>query len=304
MHDGGGHDLVAAVFATGPVPDPAQPAAVGRRAGRRPAEAERAGCTVLDGLLVSTAGTGRTCARTRPAARLSGRELPGDSTAGGRGRHLRGHGGPAQPIQRRVAARSAARRRPRRAGSGDRGLRARLRRALLNGSGERHDRSVKRAIFAAARSADLPGADAGDRSREDVVRFGVALSRYPIRDAVWMAIDDGRIDGRELWRTMALRLPSPYDAAPLFLFGWANWRAGNGALAGIAAERAVASDPALQRGRPAAGRTQPRRRPAAPAEAADPVGVTASRGCTVQCASTLSVRQSAAARGSAGPTLR
>ena len=43
---------------------------------------------------------------------------------------------------------------------------------------------------------------------------------------------------------MARRLPGPYDAAPLFLFGWASWRAGNGALAGIAAERAVTSDPA------------------------------------------------------------
>ena len=30
--------------------------------------------------------------------------------------------------------------------------------AVLGGSGERHDRSVKRAIFAAARSSDLPGA--------------------------------------------------------------------------------------------------------------------------------------------------
>jgi hypothetical protein len=38
-------------------------------------------------------------------------------------------------------------------------------------------------------------------------------------------------------------LPSPYDAPPLFLFGWAAWRSGDGTLAGIAAERAVASDP-------------------------------------------------------------
>jgi hypothetical protein len=39
------------------------------------------------------------------------------------------------------------------------------------------------------------------------------------------------------------RLPAPYDAAPLFLFGWSQWRAGNGTLAGIAAERAQVSDP-------------------------------------------------------------
>jgi hypothetical protein len=58
-----------------------------------------------------------------------------------------------------------------------------------------------------------------------------------------MAVDDGRLDGRALWRDLGRRLPSPYDASPLFLFGWAAWRAGDGALAGIAAERAIASDP-------------------------------------------------------------
>jgi hypothetical protein len=64
-----------------------------------------------------------------------------------------------------------------------------------------------------------------------------------VRDAVWVAVDDRRLDGRPLWRQLARQLPSPYDAAPLFLFGWTSWRAGNGMLAGLAAERALASDP-------------------------------------------------------------
>ena len=42
---------------------------------------------------------------------------------------------------------------------------------------------------------------------------------------VWLAIDDGRLDGRALWRDWRGRLPAPYDAAPLFLFGWRAWRA-------------------------------------------------------------------------------
>jgi hypothetical protein len=46
-----------------------------------------------------------------------------------------------------------------------------------------------------------------------------------------------------LWRELGRRLPSPYDAPALFLFGWSAWRAGDGASAGIAADRAVASDP-------------------------------------------------------------
>jgi uncharacterized protein DUF4192 len=117
--------------------------------------------------------------------------------------------------------------------------------AALDGRAERHDRSVKRALFAAARRSDAPVEPVTHLalSDEEVARFGVALSTHALRDSVWMAADDGRLDGRLLWVDLARRLPSPYDAAPLFLYGWCSWRSGNGALAGIAAERAVQSDP-------------------------------------------------------------
>lgn len=113
--------------------------------------------------------------------------------------------------------------------------------AVLAGNGPRADRSVKRALFAAARESAQPQWTGIDDA--GAARFGVALSAIPIRDAVWIAIDTGRLDGRALWRELARRLPGPYDAGPLFLFGWASWRAGDGTLAGIAAERAVGSDP-------------------------------------------------------------
>jgi hypothetical protein len=113
--------------------------------------------------------------------------------------------------------------------------------ALLEGHARRLERSVKRAMFAVARESAAVGWSGPDDAT--VARFGVALSGIAVRDAVWMAVDDGRLDGRPLWRDLARRLPAPYDAAPLFLFGWAAWRAGDGTLAGIAAERAVASDP-------------------------------------------------------------
>jgi hypothetical protein len=112
---------------------------------------------------------------------------------------------------------------------------------LLRGQDARATRSVKRAIFAAARAADadltlqLPG--------EDLVRFAAALRRIAIRDSVWPAVDDRRLDGRSLWQQLARRLPPPHDAAPLFLVAWRTWREGDGALAGIAAERALDSDP-------------------------------------------------------------
>jgi Domain of unknown function (DUF4192) len=114
--------------------------------------------------------------------------------------------------------------------------------AQRRGDHERLDRGVKRALFAAARAADRPGATA-ELPAEALARFGVALRRIPLRDAVWMAVDDGRLDGRPLWRQLARRLPGPFDAPALFLFAWRTWREGDGALAGMAAERALASDP-------------------------------------------------------------
>ena len=112
--------------------------------------------------------------------------------------------------------------------------------AALDGHGQRDQRAAKRAIFAAARAADGGRVAVSD---ERAARFAVALSSPAVRDPVWLAVDGGRLDGRELWRDLARRVPSPYDAAPLFLTGWAAWRSGNGVLAGIAAERALASDP-------------------------------------------------------------
>lgn len=110
-----------------------------------------------------------------------------------------------------------------------------------SGQGERLERAVKRALFAAARASAAAGWTGPDDST--VARFGAALANPRVRNPVWMAVDDRRLDGRPLWRDLARRLPSPYDAPPLFLFGWAAWRSGDGTLAGIAAERALASDP-------------------------------------------------------------
>jgi hypothetical protein len=108
------------------------------------------------------------------------------------------------------------------------------------GQASRWELSIKRAIFRAARESDEAGW--AGLAGETVARFGAALAVIAVRDAVWLAVDNDRLDGRSLWRELGRRLPSPYDAAALFLYGWASWRAGEGALAGIAAERAVASN--------------------------------------------------------------
>jgi hypothetical protein len=106
----------------------------------------------------------------------------------------------------------------------------------------RDQRALIRGLSAAARSADgaattVPVPD------DDLVRWAVGLRTFAVRDPVWVAIDRNRFDGRPLWRELARRLPSPYDAPPLFLYGWAAWRDGKGAEANIAGERAILSDP-------------------------------------------------------------
>ena len=104
-------------------------------------------------------------------------------------------------------------------------------------------------------AADLTAAEL---SADDLVRYAVALTDQQVRDALWLAIDDGSIEANRLMRELQTRLPAPYDAAPLFLFGWAQWRSGNATLAMMAAERVLESQPgysaalllhtALQRG--------------------------------------------------------
>jgi hypothetical protein len=113
--------------------------------------------------------------------------------------------------------------------------------AALEAGSKRRERAAKRAVFAAARASDEPRWTPPDA--EEVARFGVALSDRALRDAAWMAVDDDRLDGRALWRELAVRLPAPYQATPLFLLGWRAWRHGNGALARVAADRVLAADP-------------------------------------------------------------
>jgi len=117
--------------------------------------------------------------------------------------------------------------------------------AARSGGADRHIRSIKRAIFAAARLSDstLAVVDDSPARAAQLCRFGVGLSHTRVRDSVWMAVDSGRLDGRSLWQEMLRKLPEPYDCAALFLFGWASWRDGNGVLATEAALRALASDP-------------------------------------------------------------
>jgi hypothetical protein len=115
----------------------------------------------------------------------------------------------------------------------------------LDGGPVREQRSIKRALFAAARASDEALLTRESLAIPDptLCRYAAGLADVAVRDPLWLGLDQGRIDGRGLWRVLLRSLPSPYDCTPLFLFGWATWREGNGALAAMAAERALESDP-------------------------------------------------------------
>jgi hypothetical protein len=120
----------------------------------------------------------------------------------------------------------------------------RVTRALLDNGLRRLRRTDSAALFAEiGRRSDDPSDKPKRLTNRRLARFGVALTDIEIRDELWLAIDDSTIDAESLVRELVTRLPEPYDAAPLFLFGWIQWRLGNGTLAGTAAERALESDP-------------------------------------------------------------
>lgn len=96
--------------------------------------------------------------------------------------------------------------------------------AALTGTHDRYIRPVTRALFAAHRAAQ-GGEMPTDR---EAARYGAALQSYAVRGAVWMALDDDRLEGIELWVNLARRLPNPHNAAPLFLAAGRAYRDGNG----------------------------------------------------------------------------
>ncbi|MDQ1738988.1 MAG: hypothetical protein QOE53_640, partial [Pseudonocardiales bacterium] len=99
-------------------------------------------------------------------------------------------------------------------------------------------------LAAASEEAEpTAGDDRAALTAGQLARHAVALTDPKVRDALWLALDDGFLPISQLMGELHARVPAPYDAAPLFLFGWAQWRAGNATLATMAAERVLESQP-------------------------------------------------------------
>jgi hypothetical protein len=115
----------------------------------------------------------------------------------------------------------------------------RLRELISRNGAQRTHRGERTAVLRAAAECR-----AGVRlSPRRLARLGAALRESAVRDPVWLEIDDRSLDAGELLGQLHSRLPPPYSAAPLFLYGWQLWRSGSGMLAVTAAERALRADP-------------------------------------------------------------
>ncbi|MCX4387691.1 DUF4192 domain-containing protein [Micromonospora peucetia] len=76
----------------------------------------------------------------------------------------------------------------------------------------------------------------------EVAWLSVLLTREPVRDHAW-ARTDGRDADIALWTDVLRRAEPELIAAPAALLAFAAWRAGQGALAAVALERALAEHP-------------------------------------------------------------
>ncbi|WP_345432796.1 DUF4192 domain-containing protein [Actinoallomurus vinaceus] len=95
-----------------------------------------------------------------------------------------------------------------------------------------------RLLIERARAGGAPPTD------DEVAWLGLLLVNLRVRDEAWVRIDDGEIGAHiGLWRDVVRRVAEPYVAGPASLLAFAAWRAGEGALANLALDRALAADP-------------------------------------------------------------
>ena len=87
---------------------------------------------------------------------------------------------------------------------------------------------------------------AGGRLLDDdvVAWLTVVLSHLAVRDDAWARMDPGhRAAHLRLWTDVARRAAPAYLPAPASLLAFTAWQSGDGALANIAIDRALAADP-------------------------------------------------------------
>jgi len=81
-------------------------------------------------------------------------------------------------------------------------------------------------------------------SDDEVARLTVALRDLRVRDDAWARMDPGHSDAHQrLWTDVVRRAQPGYTAASAALLAFVAWQSGDGALANVALDRALADDP-------------------------------------------------------------
>jgi hypothetical protein len=90
-------------------------------------------------------------------------------------------------------------------------------------------------------------ADGGRLTDDELARLTLLLVHVDVRDLCWarITVAGDRLDAHlQLWRDVTRRARADLVAAPATLLAYASWRSGNGALAWIAVQRALETNPA------------------------------------------------------------
>ena len=78
----------------------------------------------------------------------------------------------------------------------------------------------------------------------EIARITVALRDLRVRDDAWARMDPAHADQHlRLWIDVVRRAQPGYVAAPAALLAFVAWQSGDGALANVALDRALADDP-------------------------------------------------------------
>jgi Domain of unknown function (DUF4192) len=134
-------------------------------------------------------------------------------------------------------------------------------RRAVSGARRRAGQLIEEAIAAGqVRDVYQPIADAGRKSvrlavasyrrggeltdHDEIAWLGFALTDLRVRDDAWARMDPAFSAAHiRMWTDLIRRLPPELRPAPAALLAFTAWQAGDGALASIAIERALESDP-------------------------------------------------------------
>jgi hypothetical protein len=98
-------------------------------------------------------------------------------------------------------------------------------------------RAVSEAIGVYRKGGRITGEDR-------IAWLAVSLADLRVRDDAWARMEPGHVQAHlRLWIDVVRRAPARYVPAAASLLAFTAWQAGNGALANLAAERALAADP-------------------------------------------------------------